>query len=322
MAAKLYETRSNFMIPADILKDAFDGYDIYDCAVRRRDSFSFLGIKRAKLEKDQKRKIITVFLDANPRFGDAVFTGFVDPSLAVSKFPKEQVVMVALDGGVAVLGGGDGGMEEPIPRGPDAPLNGGANNLTTIEGYVYVAGSRRRVCYREGSNKWVSISANLPDPEKGTAKHAGFDAISGFSREDIYGVGGKGDAWRYDGKKWHRCALPTNMYLESVCCAGDDYVYIGLQSGGVMRGRKDEWEIVHEDTMTLPFEDMVWFDGRVWCTSDYGIWTVENGKFKEPDLPPEVKACSGNLSVADGVMLVAGMYGAAVYDGKKWDRLF
>jgi hypothetical protein len=309
------------MIPEKIVKEAFHGFNIYDCEVRRKDAFSFLSIKQAKLEKDQKRRIVNVFLDDNPRFGGSTYSGFDLPNLAISRQPKEQAIMVALDGAVAVLGAGEDAMETSIPRGSEGPLNGGANSLTVIEGVVYVAGSRRRVCYRAGPNQWTSISANLPDPEKGTAKHAGFDAISGFNRADIYAVGGKGDAWRYDGSKWHRCALPTNMYLESVCCAGDNNVYIGLQSGGVMRGREDEWEIIHEDTMTLPFKDMVWFDDRVWCTSDYGIWTIENGKFTEPDLPPEVKACAGNLSAADGVMLVAGMYGAAVFDGKKWDRL-
>lgn len=149
-----------------------------------------------------------------------------------------------------------------------------------------------------------------------TVNDCGFEAISGFNADDLYCVGGKGDAWRYDGKEWHRCPVPTNMYLESVCCAGDGHVYIGMQSGRLMRGREDHREVIHEDYMTLPFKDMVWFDGRLWCTSDYGLWTVENGKLIDADVPPQVKTCSGNLSAADGVMLLAGHYGAAVYDGK------
>ena len=73
--------------------------------------------------------------------------------------------------------------------------------------------------------------------------------------------------------------------------------------------------------MTLAFKDMVWFDGKVWCTSDYGLWVIKDGKLKEAELPAEVTACAGNLSVGDGVMLLAGMYGATVYDGKTWTRL-
>jgi hypothetical protein len=72
----------------------------------------------------------------------------------------------------------------------------------------------------------------------------------------------------------------------------------------------------------MPFKDKVWFHNRLWCTSDYGVWTVERGKLKELVLPPDVKACAGNLSAADGMRLLAGLHGAALYDGTRWNRLF
>jgi hypothetical protein len=317
---QLEPPKSDPMIPKDILDQAFHDHHIYDCEVRRKDAFSFLLIKDAEREQDQVRRIVNVFLDENPRFGASTYFGFAAPHLAISRKPVEQAVMISLDGSVAVLGGGYDDVETNIVQSENGPLFGGAMNAATIDGFIYVAGGRRRICFREAPGKWTSIRLNLPDVE-GRAGHVGFSALAGFSREDIYAVGGKGDAWRFDGEKWHRCPLPTNMYLESVCCAGDGHVYIGLQSGGLMRGRENSWEVIHEDTMTLPFKDMVWFDNRLWCTSDYGLWALDNGKLIEADVPPEVKACSGNLSTADGVMLLAGHYGAAVHDGKEWTRL-
>jgi hypothetical protein len=35
-----------------------------------------------------------------------------------------------------------------------------------------------------------------------------------------------------------------------------------------------------------------------------------------------VKVCAGHLSVADGVMLMAGTHGAAVHDGQQWQVIF
>lgn len=136
-----------------------------------------------------------------------------------------------------------------------------------------------------------------------------------------YCGGGKGDLWHFDGSTWEQCPVPTSMYVESLCCAGDGFVYVGLQSGSVMRGRDDKWKVIHVGSLTLPFKDMVWYDNKVWCTSDYGIWTIEDGKYLEPDLSAKVRSCSGNLSVGDGVMLLAGLYGATVYNGKKWTTL-
>ncbi|WP_147306976.1 hypothetical protein [Roseateles depolymerans] len=110
--------------------------------------------------------------------------------------------------------------------------------------------------------------------------------------------------------------------METICCAGDGYVYIGLQSGGLLRGRGDEWEVIHVDTMTVPFKDIVWYQDQVWCTSEYGLWNVgKDGKLVDADVPPLASACAGNLSTADGILMVAGMNGAALHDGNGWHRL-
>lgn len=320
------------MISKDHYDEAFSGFQIFDCAVRTKEIYSFvlvdLGRTRKNYEPD--KRLVTYFknyqggpqeYNNKPLLNWQQYTGFPRPKLAISRTPKEQAVMVASDGSVAVLGAGYNDMEQAIPLSKDGPLYSDMGALATIDGRVYAAGGWRHVCYRDAANHWVPIRHNLPDPTTKMNSDVGFDAIDGFNAEDIYCVGGRGDAWRFNGKRWHQCALPTNMLLENVCCAGDGYVYIGMQSGCVMRGREDKWQIIHEGHLTLPFSDMVWFDGRVWCTSDYGIWMIEDGKFIEPNLPPEVRACSGNLSVADGVMLLAGMYGATVYDGKTWTRL-
>ncbi len=112
------------------------------------------------------------------------------------------------------------------------------------------------------------------------------------------------------------------MAMESLCCAGDGNVYVGLQSGGLMRGREDEWELIHEDKMSVSFKDMVWYQDQLWCTSEYGLWTVgRGGKLVHADVPALASACSGNLSTADGILMVAGLNGAAIHDGDEWHRL-
>ena len=306
----------------------FKGYQIYDCAVRSRNAFSFVVLESRDDNSEPEKVLINYFPHDPPgeRLGGRIYTGFQFPKLAVSRKPKEQAIMVGMSGGVAVLGGGDDDMENSIPKGgPDQPLYTSAHALATIDGYVYAAGPWRAVCRRTGPNQWESLAdrTTLPVPKRNSSgsNDEGFDAIDGFHANDIYCAGGHGDVWRFDGKRWHQCPVPTNMTIENVCCAGDGYVYVGMRSGSVMRGRENTWKVIHQGNFTLPFKDMVWFDGRVWCTSDYGIWTIEDGKLVEPELPVEVRACAGNLSVGDGVMLLAGMYGAIVYDGKEWHKI-
>lgn len=312
-----------FTLTDEECSEAFEGFFIYDCAVRDKNSLSFLLLQNIEDSASGDRRLLNYFPcdKESERLSWTDYEGFRRPRLGVSEVPKNQAVLFGGPNAVAVLGGGDDGMEENISK--ETAFS--CFNWEKIEGYMYVVGPWRSAAKRIGPSEWQSIvgdRSTLPLPTRvGASNDGGFDAIDGFSATDIYCVGGKGDAWRYDGKLWYQCVVPTNMYLESVCCAGDGYVYIGMQSGSVMRGREDSWEIIHRDEMTLAFKDMVWFDGKVWCTSDYGLWVIENGRLKEADVPLEVTSCSGNLSVGDGVMLLAGMYGATVYDGSTWQRI-
>lgn len=276
-------------------------------------------------ETEPLKRLVNVFDDGSSEVGYAEYTGFTRPQIATSQHPKEQAVMIASNGSVAVLGGGESDLEKKIPmRRSGGALFTNVAGLATIDGHVYVAGGWRLVCRRLGPGNWENLAdrATLPMP---TGDHGlnngGFDVIDGFNANDIYCGGGKGDLWHFDGFQWAQCVVPTDMYIESICCAGDGFVYVGLQSGSVMRGRGTKWKVIYIGALSLPFKDMVWYDNRVWCTSDYGVWVIEDGKVAEPDLPPEVRACSGNLAVGDGVMLLAGMYGAIVYNGKKWTPL-
>lgn len=227
-----------------------------------------------------------------------------------------------------ISGGGKYDTEE-IPLHRDGPRRGAIIRARMILGVAYAVGGTHTVCRRRGANDWESICLNLPvgtEADHKDLKKSGdmtFEDIDGFSHNDLYVVGGRGMVWHSDGNAWRQIPFPSNMFLESVCCAGDGHVYIGAQSGTLFRGRGDKWEMIHRGDMSLPFKDIVWHANRLWCTSDYGLWTVNSGKL-EPveDLPSEIKVCAGNLSAADGVMLMGGVHGAAFHDGQKWQLIF
>lgn len=317
------------MINKKILDEAFNGFHIYDCAVAKKNAFYFVLLKRKRRgDADPDKRLVSVIVGDEEEMEFSEYDGeyFDLPKVAAAQYPNDQAVMVGLEGDVAVLGAEINDAEESIPIGtPALPLNTSANAIATIDGYVYVVGAWRSVCRRTKADTWENLarrdSIPSPKPAADGFSDGGFNAIAGFDASDIYCGGGKGDLWHFDGKSWNQCHVPSNMKIENICCGDDGFVYIGMQGGSVMRGRDDRWKVIHMGELTLPFKDMVWFCGKVWCTSDYGIWTIEDGKFQDADLPPDVRSCSGNLSVGDGVMLLAGMYGATVYDGKKWTPL-
>ncbi|NHZ40888.1 hypothetical protein [Massilia aquatica] len=307
----------------------FEGYYIYKCAVATKNHFYFVLLEFVEHNDTAPRKrLISIILgDDDEEILCAEYDAeyFDLARLTSVQYPEQHAVMVALDGDVAVMNSEYSRFEDSIPRGKrGSPLATSATAVASIDGYAYVVGAWRSVCRRIAPGQWETLADHsLPTPERNKfgRSNQGFDVIAGFSASDIYAGGGEGDLWHYDGERWRQCQLPTNMSIETICCAADGCVYVGLQSGSIMKGRHRKWELIHKGNMTLPFQDMVWFQNRVWCTSDYGIWTIDDGKLVDPALPAEVRACSGNLSVGDGVMLIAGMYGAIVFDGTRWTPL-
>ncbi|MCL1917518.1 MAG: hypothetical protein FWG14_04270 [Peptococcaceae bacterium] len=157
---------------------------------------------------------------------------------------------------------------------------------------------------RLGKGEWQSFSEHFPR----TTSDCGFADFDGFNEQDIYLAGLKGDVWHFDGKKAHQIPIPTNIDFTAVCCGGDGEVYLSGGRGKIFRGRDDRWERLEneepdKDPSTLRLQDLVWYEDKVWATNDYGLWVIENNTIKKADVPDWVRACSGDLSVGDGVIL-------------------
>jgi len=306
-----------------------EGFFLLDCVVRKKDILYFV-VEQEYDEETNKppkseirtRVIVAVGRPGVQPWGYADLGGMQRLMAGVSYQPKEQFVGVSLNDHVYVHGSGDDKLEADIPNWNEHGAKGnrgGTRHLRTIGGYLYAIGGNRSVIRREGREHWQFIGEIPFDSHKD--KGVGFADMDGFSSQDMYAAGGQGDVWHYNGTKWRRLPFPSNMDLYTVCCAGDGFVYIGAESGSVFKGRGNEWKLISRGKMSLPFRDLVWHQGKVWGTSDYGLWVVENDKVTEADVPDKVRGCSGHLSVGDGVMLLAGIYGAALNDGKSWQMI-
>lgn len=313
------------------------GYQITDCAVRGQGYFHFIArnvresaeaspISEASVSKRE----IGYYRDepSGARMGWQGFANFASTLVGATTLPVDQVVCVDAEGMVFSRGGGASNFESPIPMGREGPRRGAVQRIRMIQDRLYVVGSGHTVCRRRGPNDWESLCLDLPketqadfDDVERSADMA-FEDIDGFSANDLYAVAGRGRVWHCDGSRWIRIALPSDLLLHSVCCAGDGYVYIGAQSGSVYRGRGHDWELIHRGEMSLPFKDIVWHAGKVWATSDYGLWQIDTASVVRLDLPSEIAVCAGNLSAAGGMLLIAGIHGAAYHDGSGWHSIF
>ncbi|QIL80759.1 hypothetical protein G7047_13235 [Diaphorobacter sp. HDW4A] len=313
----------------------FRNYHFVGCAVRAKDIIYLIGRKEYKVtadggsptEKRIEKRIFNIILKnpENERYGYSGVSRFGKIRVAVMNDPKPYSVSVDGEGQVYVMGSGLDNVESAIEFDDGkGPQRGGVLDIKAVDGVVYGVGWSRSVCKREGPNHWVPIWNKLPVPKsKSTTdlNRYGFRAIDGFSGFDIYAAGGDGDVWHYDGKEWKQIPFPSNMMIHNVCCGGDGFVYIAGHGGTVFRGRADKWTKICDGIASYWFNDMVWYQDKVWATNDYGICAFNEKGEQKLDLPDFVRSSTGYMAQGDGVLVIAGMYGASMHDGKEWRSL-
>jgi len=319
------------MINLNAYRDLFHKYYIVGCGVRDRTSLGFVvdrWYSDEEVEEEEhegydpslrSKRLIVFYTDlaVESQWGGISLEAWNIPHIAGSSRPKGQLVATELDGKIRVIGSGenyeDNSFADDLPSSPD---RGGPRCLKSIAGYVYMCGGNRSVAKMIGKNDWyphTELISQHPDPTRG-----GFDDIDGFNENDLYAVGGKGDVCRFDGKKWLEVAFPSNAWISTVCCGADGNVYISGYEGLTFVGSENKWKQIVDGGISLRFKNMVWYHDRVWCTNDYGVWTIYKNKLTKADLPPEIAVCAGNMATADGVLLLGGLGGAAFMENGTW----
>jgi hypothetical protein len=314
------------------------GFTVSGCTVRRR-NFLYLLLREDYTqwtdykeegeypsERHLEKRVVPILLHKESPWSSGAIKGFDLATIGSCVRPEEKVVVATLDGQVYGTGGGASGLEPEIPRSEDGRRSG-MQRLKTIDGQLYVCGGNRTFGLRLGVGEWRWFSGlfDFPAPKSPGSilrQPSGFEDVDGFAANDIYLVGGEGDVWHFDGNKAGRIDFPSNMHLHSVCCGGDGNVYVAGSEGALFVGRGDKWRALETPRLSLPLMYMAWHDGQLWATNDYGVWTVEDGRLVDAKVPASAKVASGYLSAADGVLLLAGRYGAAYHQDSKWTQLF
>jgi hypothetical protein len=225
---------------------------------------------------------------------------------------------------------------------PDAYGEYGAaiTKIVRVGTTVFAVGGPLRIFERIANQQWKE-HLDIPIPiEIGSSDreiyldvigNCEFFDLGGLSSDNMYAVGSAGTVWRRKAGEWRQLAFPSNLRLHTVAVAPDGTAYITDIRGSVWQGQDEQWQrIVHTDNV-LAYQDSAWFAGRLWCTNDSaGPFVLEDKQMvpahraKMAPMPAEIAAFAHRIDVApDGKsMLVAGMQGAALYDGKAWTLLF
>ncbi|NJO16339.1 MAG: hypothetical protein HC877_11510 [Thioploca sp.] len=244
------------------------------------------------------------------RWADAVNTNWDCTAIAVAKKPEEKMVIVGEDGEVCTYVGGVEKKERTLSK---VSMIRSAN---AINGYVYACGMKRQVFKRVSENKWIDISAPCKKAEK-----VGFEAIDGFSENEVYAVGWNGEIWKHDGTIWSLCCNLTNVILTAVCCASDGAVYVVGKQGTIIKGRNDIWEIVElEDEVEKDFWGICFYKNKLYISSMSELYTLNKNQLEQVDFKKTEASSFYGLTQAEDVMWSIGARDVLSFDGEEWIR--
>ncbi|WP_348945265.1 hypothetical protein ABHF33_01250 [Chitinibacter sp. FCG-7] len=326
--------------------DWLKGYTILDCSILDHERYCFVLSEENRQEGYYPlTRIIHVIandMDDEQPCGTWDHNQFRFTSIVRNTDPPE---FVAVDLATLVFSSNaqKKGEEKPIDKLLSLDYGEGSTSTSRrvirAAGKVYAVGSGRRILRREGVEQWVDLRAEgkgvpLPEqlPSEGETSWSitlGFQDLAAFAANDMYAVGGYGDVWRFNGEHWQQCAFPSNAHLETVCCGSDGRVYISDQKGKVWAGRENRWELLANSDLPWGSQpiDAVWFADRLILGGWGGLFALDGKELvplQEIDPRSPNAMVSGRLDVSPcgQFLLTAGPYGACLYNGQRWTRLF
>jgi hypothetical protein len=232
-------------------------------------------------------------------------------AVCVSEKPTKKMVAVGECGDVATYTGGKLSDETIEPR-PSL-----LRYVGLVDGYPLACGMQRQVYKRIGEGSWIAMNAPAPEP----GKNAGFEAIDGFTNDEIYAVGWNGEIWQWNGTNWVNQESPVSLVLNSVCCAGDNLVYVSGQNGTLLRGRNAVWERVNLIGPKDDLWDVCWFNGTLFIASMTNVYCLKGEELEAVDFGNDRPRTCYRLTETEGVLWSVGSADVFSFDGAKWTRI-
>jgi hypothetical protein len=309
-------------------EEHFKGYTIIDCVIPNDDRIAFLlkedpAPGEGTVDDNELMTRIVVQLRDEEAGEDWVYQDMTNargPKLTYGFEPGLRLLTVSVFGEVFVLGGGEAKPEKDIPVREGIAIGAAAH----VAGAAYVAGSGRTVLRRDRADRWTALNGGLGRGDEEVTMDEGFNALDGYGPEEMYAAGGAGDLWRFDGSRWHRIELATNVEINDLCCGEDGLVYLVGDGGTLIAGRGDVWAQVEQDVEDDALDSIAWYDGRAWISTSSRLYEFSNGKLERVEVRTadnEVQWTHAVVATGGGLLISAGPKDAFAFDGREWHCL-
>jgi hypothetical protein len=328
----------------DIFDEYINGKVITDCSVIDKGNIVF-ALKQVQLNegdtrpKEDRESVLLSYspvrLEEQGGFGDILWDSGIDELFVAYNSIDEGIIYCDTIFNTFEPRSDPVLFKPVLPKPDQDDYTRLSQNIKYIDGEVYITGILRKVFKRTGVFEWV----DLTDPDEHPnlfqelaalkekdghygGSRAGFSAIDGFSKDDIYAAGEYGDAWHYNGKVWRRLDLPGNFNIKTITCGGDGNVYFAGYTGGIIKGTIDHWKNIDERGGKV-INETAWFQGKLYLSDERYLYTLEGDEIKPYKYPkggPQQYSFRG-VAASKDALVAYGSYQALVFDGERWEEV-
>ena len=235
--------------------------------------------------------------------------------------PIPAILVLGRDGEV-LIGDAQGYREERINESGISPSGlGPLRSMRTIADSIFAVGMARQVYRRLGDKTWSRCEAGLP-AEISLHEVSGFNSVDGFSVDDLYAVGWRGEIWHFDGKLWRQEMNSVHQTLFDVRVVSPSIVYACGENGALLKGNKGKWTALDFRGPRPAFRSMAWFHEKLFLADGHALYVLDKGALSEVDFGVGATVPSAHVHSNDGVLLsVAGKEVFLTSDGITWTAL-
>ncbi|WP_227271931.1 hypothetical protein [Roseobacter weihaiensis] len=323
-------------------RKALDGMVITKAAIVDNTTFAFVADWNETIPGNTPRARL---ISANLKTGNWGYKGYRGGSMHMARVAggrnqngNRHTLFVTAGGEVSSFEYKDGpnGLEEKMPQ-------GGARAVKFFGQHFYAAGGGRGFFRRKGPGDWDVIS-HTPHTDRATDPGP-FSAMDGYAEDDIYlwyrGPYDKNATDRrrglehWNGSEFTQIPLPKEVFENvpwapfsayDICCAPEGKVFLSGGKGELLMGGRDGFVVLLEQReRAWPVTNIQWFKGTLYGATDAALHVFDFDKRAwRPALFPGDEGAPTAFPYIDAnedVMLVAGGFGASIYDGETWTRI-
>ncbi|HJZ84558.1 MAG TPA: hypothetical protein VKN99_05270 [Polyangia bacterium] len=270
-----------------------------------------------ELEHDQQATVISIFETNPPDWGASQVPNVRGQSLVVG----DTCTWMVCRTGEFMLLSSAGRQTEQLPDSgyTHGRKLGPPTMMRMIEGELYVCGMSGQVYVRR-KDKLQHMDDGLAEPGPNTKSQLTLNAIHGTAANDIYVVGSGGLIAHWNGKKWTKLPVLTNVQLWGVRCFSKNHIVAVGSMGVIVEGDGKKWKVEQlPDGAELTLSDVETFKGDLYVAAVDDLYVRKKGRWDvvEHGLD-EDRTDFYRLLVAEERLWTMGTHRLSSTNGRKW----